>query len=100
MQAKQLGMKPFFHQNANPPIIRLTIAPSQPFTSPKPSVIIADSDLFADRREQREQREQGKQREQIVQTDSLSVILSDSAPSASFAQEAALFGQRTSQNRQ
>ena len=46
--AKQLGMKPFFNQNANPPIIRLTIAPSHPLTSQKPSVIIADSDLFAD----------------------------------------------------
>ncbi len=46
--AKQTGMKPFFNQNANPPIIPLTIALEHPLTFQQPSVIIADSNFFGD----------------------------------------------------
>ncbi len=45
--AKQTGMKPFFNQNANPPIMGLKIALEHPLALQQPSVIIADSDFFS-----------------------------------------------------
>ena len=86
-------MKPFFNQNANPPIIPLTIALQHPLTLQQPSVIIADSNFFVDRRElllqQSRQREQSRKE---LLSDCRSVqsapSASEIAPPASPAQEA------------
>ena len=45
---KQSGMKPFFNQNSNQPIIPITPALERSLTMQKPSIIIADSDMFSD----------------------------------------------------